>query len=340
MPRALITGITGQDGSYLAEHLLANGYEVHGIVRSPVQDEHSRLTGISPTLDSVQLHQARLESFPDVRQIFTAVMPDECYHLAARSFVDHSFECGLSTLQTNIEGTYCVLEALRDAAPKCRFCFAGSAEMFGRVDQSPQSETTRFHPRSTYGISKVAGFDLTRNYRATHEVHASSAIMFNHESPRRGVEFVSRKISAGVAQILAGRSAELRLGNLNPRRDWGDARDYVRAMWLMLQQDHPDDYVVATGETHSVRQFVELAFSIAGLKWEDHVVVDPKFSRPPERNLLVGDWAKARRALGWEPRIPFEEMVSEMVRADCAALGLTVPRSGTIQRCREDVAST
>src|ERR1700686_1439556 len=240
--RALITGITGQDGSYLAELLLAKGYEVHGLVRRvALEDPGHRLVRIEPILKRIHLHAGSLESFPSVHQVFRKVQPDECYHLAAQSFVSYSFDDEFSTLNTNINGTHYVLAAIKTVAPKCRVYFAGSSEMFGKVEETPQTETTRFHPRSAYGISKVAGFDLTRNYREAYGLHASSGILFNHESPRRGFEFVTRKITSGVAAIVAGKAREVRLGNLEARRDWGHAPDYVEAMWRMLQQDAPDD---------------------------------------------------------------------------------------------------
>src|SRR5688572_8853046 len=240
--KALITGITGQDGSYLAELLIDLGYEVHGIVRRvALQDPQHRLSRIAHLTDKVQLHAASLESFPSLYQVLQKVQPEECYHLAAQSFVSYSFDDEFSTLQSNINGTHYVLAAIKSVVPACRFYFAGSSEMFGKVAEIPQVETTRFHPRSAYGISKVAGFDLTRNYREAYNIHASNGILFNHESPRRGFEFVTRKITAGLAQILAGKAKELKLGNLEARRDWGHAADYVEAMWRMLQQDAPDD---------------------------------------------------------------------------------------------------
>src|SRR5258706_8995988 len=259
--RALITGITGQDGSYLAELLLAKGYEVHGMVRRvAIEDPEHRLARIESIRPRVTLHAASLESYASIHQVVSKVLPEECYHLAAQSFVSYSFDDEFSTLNANINGTHFLLAAVKNLAPACRFYFAGSSEMFGKAEEAPQTERTRFHPRSTYGISKVAGFDLTRNYREAYQVHASSGILFNHESPRRGFEFVTRKITSGVARISAGKSKELRLGNLDAKRDWGHAREYVQAMWLMLQQAEPDDYVVATGQTHTVREFVELAF--------------------------------------------------------------------------------
>lgn len=316
--RALITGITGQDGSYLSELLIQKGYEVHGLVRRvALEDAEHRLTRISKLRDQIKLHAGSLESYASLHKILTAVQPDECYHLAAQSFVSYSFEDEFSTFGININGTHFLLSALKDCAPKCRFYFAGSSEMFGKVRETPQTEVTPFHPRSPYGISKVAGFELTRNYREAYDMFAVSGILFNHESPRRGYEFVTRKISHGVARIKAGLSKELRLGNLDAKRDWGFAGDYVEAMWLMLQQDKPDDYVVATGETHSVREFVEAAFHHVGIHdWQQYVVSDPNFFRPAEVNLLLGDASKAQRVLGWTPKIKFNELVQMMVDKD------------------------
>jgi len=321
--RALITGITGQDGSYLAELLLEKGYEVHGIVRRvALEDPENRLSRILHIADRIKLHAASLESYASLHQVIEEVQPEECYHLAAQSFVTYSFDDEFSTLQININGTHYLLAALKNLAPRCRFYFAGSSEMFGNAPEVPQNENTPFMPRSPYGISKVAGYHLTRNYREAYGMHASSGILFNHESPRRGFEFVTRKITHGVARILAGKARELRLGNLEARRDWGHAREYVQAMWLMLQQPAPGDYVVATGETHSVREFCELAFGYAGLDYRDYVVVDPQLFRPAEVNVLQGDARKARQVLGWEPRITFRELVWDMLEHDCRALGV------------------
>jgi GDPmannose 4,6-dehydratase len=325
--RALITGITGQDGSYLAEFLLAKGYEVHGLIRRvALEDPGHRLVRIQHILNRIQLHAGSLESFPSVHQVFRKVEPDECSHLAAQSFVSYSFDDEFSTLNTNINGTHHVLAALKDVAPHCRFYFAGSSEMFGKVAEIPQSENTRFHPRSAYGISKVVGFEITRNFREIYKLHASSGILFNHESPRRGFEFVTRKITSGVAQILAGQCRELRLGNLDARRDWGHAADYVEAMWMMLQQERPDDYVVATGETHSVREFAEMAFSYVGLDYQDYVISDPQLYRAAEVDLLIGDASKAKAKLGWRARTNFCALVQEMVKRDCAALGVDLQK--------------
>ncbi|HYY95270.1 MAG TPA: GDP-mannose 4,6-dehydratase [Pyrinomonadaceae bacterium] len=321
MKRALITGINGQDGSYLAEHLLSLGYEVHGIVRRvALEDPSRRFTRVEHLLDRLTMHAASLESYPSIFHIFSRQQFDECYHLAAQSFVAESFADGFSTMNTNINGTHYMLAALRELQPQCRFYFAGSSEMFGKVREVPQAEATPFHPRSPYGISKVAGFDLTRNYREAYGMYCVSGILFNHESPRRGFEFVTRKITSTVARIKFGLASELRLGNLDARRDWGHAADYVRAMQLMLQQPEPDDYVVATGETHTVREFCERAFGEAGLDWQAYVKVDDRFYRPAEVELLIGDASKARSVLGWEPRYTFESLVREMVEADLKAL--------------------
>ncbi len=315
--KALITGITGQDGSYLAEFLLNLGYEVHGLVRRvALEDPQRRFTRISHLLDKLTLHPASLESYPSIFHVMSQHHFDECYHLAAQSFVAESFRDGFSTMNTNINGTHYMLAALRELQPTCRFYFAGSSEMFGKVRETPQNESTHFHPRSPYGISKVAGFDLTRNYREAYNMFCVSGILFNHEGPRRGYEFVTRKITSTVAQIKLGQVNELRLGNLDAKRDWGHAKDYVRAMHLMLQKDAPDDYVVATGETHTVRQFCELAFNEVGLNYEEHVRVDERYLRPAEVDLLIGDATKARRELAWQPEYTFRQLVSEMVRAD------------------------
>jgi len=315
--KALITGITGQDGSYLAEHLLVMGYEVHGLVRRVAfEDPERRFSRIRHVLQDVQLRPASLESFSSMFQVLSREKFDECYHLAAQSFVAESFDDGFSTFNSNINGTHYLLAALRQLNPDCRFYFAGSSEMFGKVREMPQKETTPFHPRSPYGISKVAGFELTRNYREAYGMFCCSGILFNHEGPRRGHEFVTRKISLGVARVKLGKAKELRIGNLEARRDWGHAKDYVPAMHLMLQQDEPDDYVVAMGETHSVREFCEAAFSHVGLNYLDYVLEDPQFYRPAEVDLLIGDASKAKTKLGWEPTYTFETLVKEMVDSD------------------------
>jgi GDPmannose 4,6-dehydratase len=319
MKRAIITGITGQDGSYLAELLLEKGYEVHGLVRrSALEDPTHRFSRLTAVLDKLHLHAASLESFPSIYTSIREIQPDEVYHLAAQSFVSYSFEDAFSTFLANIHGTHYVLESVRQCVPQCRVYFAGSSEMFGKVAESPQTETTVFHPRSPYGISKVTGFDLARNYREAYDMFVCSGILFNHESPRRGFEFVTRKITSFVARIKMGQAKELALGNLEARRDWGYAKDYVRAMHLMLQQDKPDDFVVATGETHSVREFCERAFARAGLDYRDHVVVREEYFRPSEVNLLLGNAAKAEKALGWRPTVAFNELVDMMVDHDVA----------------------
>jgi GDPmannose 4,6-dehydratase len=316
---ALITGITGQDGSYLAEHLLAEGYDVHGIVRRiAIEDPDRRFGRITHLLDRIKLHAASLESYPSIFHVFSQQKYDECYHLAAQSFVAESFADGFSTMNTNINGTHYMLAALRELQPRCKFYFAGSSEMFGKVHEVPQKETTPFHPRSPYGISKVAGFELTRNYREAYGMYCCNGILFNHEGPRRGFEFVTRKISSGVARIKMGLASEVRLGNLDAQRDWGHSADYVRAMHMMLQQPEPDDYVISTGETHSVREFCELAFAEVQLDYRDFVRVDEAFYRPAEVDLLIGDPSKARRILGWEPKHTFRNLVAEMVQSDLA----------------------
>jgi len=315
--RALITGITGQDGSYLAEFLLGKGYEVHGMVRRvALEDPAHRLWRIRHILDAITLHAGSLESYASIFSVVEKVQPHECYHLAAQSFVSYSFEDAFSTLNCNINGTLFVLSAIKEKAPQCRFYFAATSEMFGMATETPQNEQTPFHPRSPYGISKVAGFDLTRNFRESYDLFACNGILFNHESPRRGFEFVTRKISSGGARIKMGLEHELRLGNLEARRDWGFAGDYVKAMWLMLQQDQPDDYVIATGESHSVAEFAELAFGCLGLDWRDHVRVDERFYRPAEVHVLRGDYSKAQKVLGWEPEVRLPELVNMMVEAD------------------------
>src|SRR5207302_6082770 len=293
-----------QDGSYLAEFLLDKGYEVHGIVRRvALEDPEHRLWRIRGILDKVRLHPASLESFPSLFRVMTQVRPDEVYHLAAQSFVSYSFEDEFSTINTNINGTHYILSCVREVSPNARFYFAGTSEMFGESGVSPQNEETHFHPRSAYGISKVAGYHLTRNYREAYNLHASSGILFNHESPRRGYEFVTRKITSHVARIKLGLTKELPLGNLEARRDWGHAREYVKAMWLMLQQSSPGDYVIASGQTHSVREFAEIAFSHVGLDYREYVVIDTRLIRPAEVDVLCGDSRLAQKVLGWNYEI-------------------------------------
>jgi GDPmannose 4,6-dehydratase len=321
MKTALITGITGQDGSYLAELLLAKGYKVHGLVRRvALEDPDHRMYRIRHLLSKVDLHSASLESYASLFKVVQKIRPEECYHLAAQSFVSTSFEDEFSTLNTNINGTHYMLSSVKEAFPQCRFYFAASSEMFGKVRETPQKESTPFHPRSAYGISKCAGFELTRNYREAYGLHATSGILYNHESPRRGFEFVTRKITSHVAKIKLGLADKLFLGNLEAKRDWGHAGDYVEAMWLMLQQPEPGDYVVATGETHSVREFVEAAFAHVGLDYRKYVDTDPRLMRPAEVELLLGDASRAKTVLGWQPRCRFQDLVREMVDADLKRL--------------------
>lgn len=315
--KALITGITGQDGSYLAELLLEQGYQVHGIVRRvALEHPESRMWRIRNILDRIQIHSASMESYASLFNIISDLKPDECYHLAAQSFVSYSFEDEFSTINTNLNGTHYVLSALKRQAPDCRFYFAGSSEMFGKVAETPQTESTSFHPRSPYGISKMAGFELTRNYREAYDMFALSGILFNHESPRRGAEFVTRKITSAAAKIKLGIDTVIHLGNREARRDWGHAKDFVRAMWLMLQQDAPDDYVIASGDTHSVAEFLEIAFDYVGLDYREHLIIDKQLYRPSEVNVLQGDASKARKTLGWQPRVSFEGLIQEMVDSD------------------------
>ncbi len=320
--KALITGITGQDGSHLAELLLGHGYEVHGLVRRVgMEDPERRFGRIAHLLDRLHLHAASLESYSSLFHVISRHEFDECYHLAAQSFVAESFSDGFSTLNININGTHHMLAALKELRPNCRFYFAGSSEMFGKVREMPQRETTPFHPRSPYGISKVAGFELTRNYREAYGMFCASGILFNHEGPRRGYEFVTRKITSTAARIKLGLATELRLGNLEAQRDWGHAADYVQAMYSMLQQTKPDDFVVASGESRTVREFCERAFAEVELDYRDYVKVDERFYRPAEVDLLVGDASKARRVLDWQPRHTFAAMITEMVQADLKAIG-------------------
>jgi GDPmannose 4,6-dehydratase len=319
--RVLITGIDGQDGSYLAEFLLEKGYKVYGMARRvALEDPEHHLGRIKHILNKVILRPASLESYPSIFKLVQEIKPNECYHLAAQSFVSYSFEDAFSTINTNINGTHFVLSAIKENAMRCKFYFAASSEMFGKVRETPQKESTPFHPRSPYGISKVAGFDLTRNYREAYGLFACNGILFNHESPRRGFEFVTRKITSTVAKIKLGLAHDLRLGNLDAKRDWGYSGDYIKAMWLMLQQKNPDDYVIATNETHSVKEFVELAFGFVGLDWKKYVRIDKAFYRPSEVHLLQGDYSKAKRILGWKPTVRFKDLVKMMVDADMERL--------------------
>ncbi len=315
--RALITGITGQDGSYLAEFLLAQGYEVHGVVRRSSTEGGERISHI---VDRVHLHQADLLDQSSLASAISESEPTEIYNLAAQSFVPTSWKQPVLTAEFTGIAVTRLLEAMRSVKSDARIYQASSSEMYGRVLEVPQSEVTPFYPRSPYGVAKVYGHYITVNYRESYDMFAVSGILFNHESPRRGLEFVTRKISNGVARIKLGLDTELHLGNRDAQRDWGFAGDYVQAMWMMLQQDEPDDYVIATGETHSVQEFVEIAFGHAGLNWEEHVKLDPKFIRPAEVDLLIGDPSKAKARLGWEPSVDFRGLVVMMVDADIAAL--------------------
>ena len=314
---ALITGITGQDGTYLAEHLLSLGYEVHGLIRGQNNPRAAMVRRIAPR---VQLIEGDLHDQSSLISVLEATHPDEVYNLGAISFVALSFKQAINTGEITGLGVTRMLDAIRVVNPAIRFYQASSSEMFGKVRETPQNELTPFHPRSPYGVAKVYGHHITVNYRESYGMFAVSGILFNHESPRRGLEFVSRKITDGAARIKLGLETELRLGNIDAQRDWGFAGDYVRAMHLMLQQDEPDDFVVATGATHSVREFLELAFGHAGLRWEDHVVVDERFLRPADVAMLVGDAGKAHRVLGWQPTVSFPELVAVMMASDLSTV--------------------
>ena len=318
MPKALITGITGQDGSYLAEFLLGKGYEVVGVVRRTSHDSYER---IGHLLDRVTIVAADLLDQHSLTQVIQEHRPDEVYNLAAQSFVPTSWQQPVLTGEFTALGVTRILEAIRLAHPRARFYQASSSEMFGKVQETPQRETTPFYPRSPYGVAKVYGHWITVNYRESYDLFAVSGILFNHESPRRGLEFVTRKVTDGAARIKLGLATELRLGNLDARRDWGFAGDYVEAMWLMLQQDVPRDYVIGTGEQHTVQELVEIAFARAGLDWRTHVVQDPRFMRPAEVETLLADPSAARRDLGWTPKVSFRALVEMMVDADLARLG-------------------
>ena len=315
---ALVTGITGQDGSYLAELLLSKGYKVHGIIRRvALEDEIHRLWRIRKILNDITLHAGSLESYARIFNMIQKIKPDEIYHLGAQSYVGYSFEDEFSTFSMNINGTHYMLSALREFANKeVKFYFAASSEMFGKTKDTFQNESTPFHPRSAYGISKVTGFYLSKNYRDAYKLHASNGILFNHESPRRGFEFVTRKISHGVARIKKGSLKKLKLGNLKAKRDWGHAKDYVEAMWLMLQQKKPEDFVIGTGKEHSVEDFAKKAFSHVGLNYKDYVILDKKLIRPAEVDTLLANCTKAKKILKWEPKIPFNDLVINMVEHD------------------------
>jgi GDPmannose 4,6-dehydratase len=325
--RAIITGITGQDGSYLAELLLDHGYDVHGIVRPMAVD--GVLANIAHLAGRLVCHYAAIEDYAAVTDIIAAVAPDECYHLAAQTFIGADFTNEFATIQTNATGTHHILAALRSHAPACRMFFAGSSEMFGSITESPQTEETPFRPRTVYGVSKVTGYYLMRHYREAYKFFACCGILYNHESPRRGKQFVTRKITSTAVRIKAGLDTELRLGNLDALRDWGHAQDFVRAMWLMLQQPNPDDYILATGVAHSVRDFAIQAFEHTGLNWQHYVVSDPQFYRPAEAQPLIGSSQKARKQLGWIPQYDFTALVSEMVDHDREELQYELSHSRT-----------
>ena len=332
MKRALITGVAGQDGSYLAELLLDKNYEVHGIIRRvALEDETHRLWRIRDLRDKLNLHSGSLESFPSLAKIINKVQPDEIYHLAAQSYVANSFEDEFSTINTNVNGTHYMLASMKEFSTNSKFYFAGSSEMFGKTVETPQNEETRFYPRSAYGISKVTGFEFTRNYREAYNLFASTGILFNHESPRRGFEFVTRKISLAVAKIKNNLQNELRLGNLDAKRDWGHARDYVEAMWLMLQQKKPQDFVIATGIQYTVKSFIEIVSKKLNMqiKWKGKglkekgfydskniIAIDRKYFRPTEVDNLLGDYTKAKKYLKWKPVHDIESLVDDMISSE------------------------
>jgi GDPmannose 4,6-dehydratase len=321
MKRALITGITGQDGSYLAEFLLEKGYEVHGIVRrSAIEDPEHRMSRITHIMDRLNIHLGSIDSYPSVFTVVKKVEPNECYHLASQSFVADFFSDEFSTLLNNINDVHNMLSVIKEVVPSCRFYFAASSEMFGNAQASPQNEAMPFRPRSSYGISKLTGYHLVRNYREAYGLFAVNGILYNHESPRRGFEFVTRKISSHAAKIKLGLAKELRLGNLEARRDWGHAKDYVKAMWMMLQADSPEDYVVGTGEGHSVKEFATIAFDALGLDFREFVVSDQIYYRQREICDLVADSSKARLKLGWNNNYRFSDLVHEMVENDLRLL--------------------
>ncbi len=317
MRKALITGITGQDGSHLAELLLEKGYHVCGMIRRSSSENCHRIQSF---VERIELHQGDLLDQTSVARVLEKTQPDEIYNLAAMSFVPTSWQQPVLTAEFTAVGVTRLLDAMRQICPRARFYQASSSEMFGKVRATPQSETTPFYPRSPYGVAKVYGHHITVNYRESYNLFACSGILFNHEGPRRGMEFVTRKITHSVARIKLGLQSELRLGNLDAKRDWGFAGDYVRAMWLMLQQDEADDFVIGTGQTRSVGEFVKIAFARVGLDWKRHVVIDPQFYRPAEVDLLMADNSKAQRVLGWQPEVSFQELVSMMVDADMELL--------------------
>ncbi len=319
---ALITGITGQDGSYLAELLLSKGYEIHGIVRRvALEEERQRLWRIRNILKDITLHSGSLESYARIFNIIRKIKPDEIYHLGAQSYIGYSFEDEFSTFSMNINGTHFILSAIKELVDQeVKFYFAASSEMFGKVKEAPQNEDTPFHPRSSYAISKVTGFHLVRNYREAYNIHASNGILFNHESPRRGFEFVTRKISHSVARIKKGLQKKIQLGNIKSKRDWGHAKDYVNAMWLMLQQKNGGDYVIGTGEQHTVEEFAQKAFDHVGLNYKDYINIDQKLIRPAEVDTLLADCTKAKKILKWQPKVSFDDLVKGMVDNDLESI--------------------
>ena len=325
--RALITGVTGQDGSYLAEFLLEKGYEVYGLVRRSSLEKFDR---IQLCIDKINLVEGDLTDQSSLDSVMHAVKPDEVYNMAAQSFVPVSYSQPVLTADVTGLGVVRVLEAIRRHQPKAKFLQASSSEMYGKVQESPQNENTRFYPRSPYGASKVFAHHITVNYRESYGLFACSAISFNHESPRRGLEFVTRKVTYQVARIKCGLASKLTMGNLEAKRDWGFAGDYMRAMWLVLQQATPEDYVIATGETHSVRELLEVAFAAAGLDWRSHVEIDPKLIRPAEVDYLCGDATKVRQKLGWEPTVGFEQLIEMMVAADLKVVQSSLPAAATV----------
>jgi len=314
---ALITGINGQDGSYLAEFLLLKNYKVHGVVRKvALENETHRLWRLKNILNKINLHASSLNSYESIVKLIQKLKPTEVYHLVAENYINYKFQDEFSIINTNINGTHYLLSAIKEFSPKTKMYFAGSSEMFGKTLKIPQNEKTAFYPRSIYGISKVAGFNLTRNYREVYNLFCCSGILFNHESPRRGFEFVTKKITYAVARIKFGLQKDLKLGNIDSKRDWGHAKDYVIAMWLMLQQKKPDDYVISTGKQYSVKQFAKLAFELAGLNYKKYVKIDKKLNRPADVQNLLGDCSKAKKNLNWKQKFTFIDLVKDMVKED------------------------
>ena len=314
---ALITGITGQDGSYLAEFLLKKGYKVHGVVRRvAAEDESHRFWRLRHLRDKITIHAGSLESYASIINIVTRVKPNEIYHLGAQSYIDYAFKDEFSTINTNINGTHFLLSAIKEFSPKTKFYFAASSELFGNVRKSPQNEDTKFNPRSAYGVSKVAGFYLTKNYREAYNIHACSGILYNHESPRRSENFVSRKITKNLSLILKGKIKKISLGNINSKRDWGHAKDYVYAMWKMMQLRKPQDFVIGSGKIHTVKDFIKLAFKHVNLNYKKYINIDNKLFRPNDKVILKANYKKAKKILKWKPTITFKQLVREMVEYD------------------------